>query len=104
MTFDGINSVEEAEKLRCLHVEINRTDLHLASDEVFSSDLLGFKVVGTNGRDFGRVTAIENYGAGEVIETPLVSFPNEDAFVVETNLTTRTITVRENMLDEEVVL
>ena len=104
VTFDGVGSAEDAEKLRLCLLEINRSELPLGEDEVLSGDLIGFRVVGTKGRDFGRVTAINNYGAGEVIETPHVSFPNEDSFVAETNLTTRTITVNEAMLDEEVVL
>jgi len=102
--FKGVDSVESAEALRGQLIQIPREMLPLDDDEVLADDLIGFEVVGQDGKKLGTVKNIESVGASEVFDCGSFMFPNEDAFVIETNMRTRRITIRKEMLDEEVVL
>lgn len=102
--FKGVNSVEAAETLRGKFIQIDRGLLPLADDEVIADDLIGFEVIGTNGKKLGTVRGIELIGAGEVFDCGHFMFPNEDAFVIETHMRKKHIIVDEKMLEEEVVL
>lgn len=103
----GIDSIEKAEPLRNQKVQVPTEDLHLAENEVLSSDLIGFEVV-HRGKKIGTVASVENYGAGDFFEIAVdgqgfVSLPNEDDFIAETNLTTHTLVLTERALDTELV-
>lgn len=103
----GVDTIEKAEKLRNQIVKVDATELHLAENEVLSSDLIGFEVV-HNGEKIGTVASIENYGAGDFFEIAVdgqgfVLLPNEDDFIAETNMTTRTLVLTPNALDAELV-
>lgn len=58
-----------AEGLRGTELSVPRDALApLAEGEYYHADLLGLPVVTTDGEAVGRVIAIDNYGAGDVIE------------------------------------
>lgn len=101
--FEGINSVEAAEQLRGLFVQIERIDLKLADDEILATDLIGFEVKSDNGLSYGIIKDIENYGGGDIVVTEQCSFPYEDDFVIETNMSDKSLIIRANMLLEEEV-
>lgn len=96
--FDGVTTREQAERLRGKPIEIDRAELTLADDEVFTSDLVGFTVTDTSGKKLGVVKSIENYGASDIVDCGTFMFPYEDAFVTETNMTDKKIVVRGEML------
>ena len=103
----GIHTIEKAEKLRNQIVMVDDCVLHLQDDEVLSSELIGFDVVHL-GKKVGTVVAVENYGAGDFFEIAItgkefVLIPNEDDFISETNLTTRTLVLTPNALESELV-
>lgn len=103
----GIDTIEKAEKLRNQIVMVDDSVLHLQDDEVLSSELIGFDVVHL-GKKVGTVVAVENYGAGDFFEIAItgkefVLIPNEDDFISETNLTTRTLVLTPNALESELV-
>lgn len=103
----GIDTIEKAETLRNQIVKVDASALNLAENEVLSSDLIGFEVV-HNGEKIGTVASIENYGAGDFFEIALdgqgfVSLPNEDDFIAETNMTTRTLVLTPHALESELV-
>ena len=103
----GVDTIEKAEKLRNQTIMVDTSVLHLAENEVLSSDLIGFEVV-HNGKKIGTVASIENYGAGDFFEIAVdgqgfVLLPNEDDFIAETNMTTRTLVLTPNALDAELV-
>ena len=103
----GIHTIEKAEKLRNQIVMVDDSVLHLQDDEVLSSELIGFDVVHL-GKKVGTVVAVENYGAGDFFEIAItgkefVLIPNEDDFISETNLTTRTLVLTPNALESELV-
>ena len=104
---DGIDTIEKADKLRGQNVYADRDKLSLGFDEILTSDLKGFKAIGDGkpkGRDLGTVTHIHEYGGNVTLETTLdATIPYDDPFIIETNFTTKTIVVRESLLEEEEV-
>ena len=66
---EGCDSREAAEALRGTLVEIDRDALPPLEDgEYYLDDLLGLSVVDETGTPVGRVVAVENYGASDVVE------------------------------------
>ena len=103
----GVDSIEKADKLRNQIVKVDDGALNLQPDEVLSSDLIGFEVVHL-GKKIGTVASVENYGAGDFFEIAVdgqgfVLLPNEDDFIAETNMTSRTLVLTPNALDSELV-
>lgn len=101
----GIDTIEKAEPFRNKEIQVRTENLHLADDEVLSTDLIGFAVV-HNGQNIGRINAVENYGAGDVFEIAVtgqgfIQIPNEDDFILETNMTQKTLTLTPNALQTE---
>ena len=58
-----------AEKLRGTLLTVPRSALPpLAEGEYYHADLIGLAAVSDNGEDLGRVIAVDNFGAGDVLE------------------------------------
>lgn len=58
-----------AEAMRGTELTVPRTSLPPLEDgEYYHTDLIGLDVVSTDGEGIGRVVAIDNFGAGDVIE------------------------------------
>ena len=67
--FDGVTSREAAEALRGLLIEIDRESLPpLKPGEYYHADLIGLACVDGGGHLVGTVAAIEDFGAGELLE------------------------------------
>jgi 16S rRNA processing protein RimM len=65
----GISTREAAEALRGTSLYITRDRLPaLPQDEFYHADLIGLAAFDTGGAALGRVTAIHNHGAGDIIE------------------------------------
>lgn len=68
-SFEGISDRSAAEALRGSLVEIERSALPpLAQGEYYHADLIGLSAVDRSGRNFGSVVAVENFGAGDLLE------------------------------------
>jgi 16S rRNA processing protein RimM len=66
---DGITDRSAAEALRGALVEIDRSSLpKLEEGEYYHADLIGLACVDFEGREIGTVVAVENYGAGDLLE------------------------------------
>jgi 16S rRNA processing protein RimM len=66
---DGINDRSAAEALRGSLVEIDRSALPPLEDgEYYHADLIGLPAEGSDGIRVGTVVAVENYGAGDLLE------------------------------------
>jgi len=98
---DGITTLDQAEQLRGKAIEIEKHQLAIADDEVLTSDLIGFDVIDSSGKPLGKLRAIENFGASDIFDCGTFSFPYEDAFVIETNMTSKKIVVRAERLSIE---
>lgn len=65
----GIDSKEEADALKGTELFADRARLpNLPADEFYHSDLIGLQVVDTGGAPLGRVRAVLNHGAGDILE------------------------------------
>ncbi|OJH43228.1 ribosome maturation factor RimM [Paracoccus sp. SM22M-07] len=65
----GIATREEAEALKGLTLWAPRAALpSLPDDEFYHADLIGLDVVDTGGQPLGRVRAIYDHGAGDILE------------------------------------
>lgn len=67
--FAEVANRNAAEAMRGTEITVPRADLPpLAEGEYYHADLLGLPVVSTDGAAIGQVVAIDNFGAGDVIE------------------------------------
>ncbi len=71
----GVADRDAAEKLTNIELYVSRDRLPPAEqDEFYHSDLIGLDAVNEHGEQIGTVHALQNFGAGDVIEiTPLGS-------------------------------
>jgi len=68
-TFKGVTTREEAERLNGIELYIPRDKLPATEDdEYYHTDLIGLAAVTTADEPLGRVVAIHNFGAGDIIE------------------------------------
>src|ERR1700675_577563 len=68
-TLKGIATREEAERLNGLEVYVAREKLPATNeDEYYHADLIGLAAVTPANEPLGRVIAIHNFGAGDIIE------------------------------------
>src|SRR5438270_5625119 len=69
---EGVNDRSAAEALRGSLVEIDRAALPpLEEGEYYHADLIGLPAEDAEGRAVGSVVAVENYGAGDLLEIEL---------------------------------
>ena len=69
VTFKGVSSRNEAERLNGVELYIPRDKLPATDeDEYYHADLIGLHAVTTANEPLGRVIAIHNFGAGDIIE------------------------------------
>jgi 16S rRNA processing protein RimM len=68
-TLKGIATREEAERLNGIELYIAREKLpETETDEYYHADLIGLAAVDAADQPIGRVIAIHNFGAGDIIE------------------------------------
>jgi 16S rRNA processing protein RimM len=66
---EGVEERSAAEALRGALIEIDRSALPpLDEGEYYHADLIGLPAVDREGRPVGVVAAVENYGAGDLLE------------------------------------
>jgi 16S rRNA processing protein RimM len=64
-----IESRDAADAMRGQHLYVERATLpDLADDEIYHADLLGLDAVLVDGSPLGRIAAIHDFGAGNVVE------------------------------------
>ena len=82
---EGVADRTAAEALRGLRLYARRERLPATGErEWYEADLVGLAVVGTDGRDWGKVVAFHDFGAGSVMEVSGgAMLPFTDAVVPE---------------------
>ncbi|MEZ5813244.1 MAG: ribosome maturation factor RimM [Alphaproteobacteria bacterium] len=95
---EGVSDRDAAETLRNTELFIARDKLPEIkdADTFYYEDLVGLKAVDEDGSEIGKITAIENFGAGELLEIRLTSgqevlVPFTGEYVPEV---TETVTIR----------
>lgn len=82
-TFAEVNDRSAAEALRGIVLTVPRSALPpLAEGEYYHHDLLGLPCVSTDGVAIGHVAAVENFGAGDILE---IEKPGGKRFMVPMN-------------------
>jgi 16S rRNA processing protein RimM len=68
-TLKGVTTRNEAERLNGIELYVAREKLPaVEDDEYYHADLIGLAAVTTEDEPLGRVVAIHNFGAGDIIE------------------------------------
>ena len=68
-TLKGVTTRNEAERLNGIELYVAREQLPATDDdEYYHADLIGLAAVATSGEPLGKVIAIHNFGAGDIIE------------------------------------
>ena len=66
---EGVADRDAAEAIRGLRLYVERERLPEAGErEWYEADLIGLPAVGTDGRDWGKVMAFHDFGAGRTME------------------------------------
>lgn len=99
--FEGINDRNAAEALNGVELYVDRDRLpddDLDDDEFFYADLEGLDVIDDEGRNWGVVTAIFDFGAGDILEIKAkgkrpVMIPFNEASVLDIDLTAGHMTI-----------
>jgi 16S rRNA processing protein RimM len=75
--FRGVDDRNAAEALNGTELFVDRTALPPpASDEYYHADLIGLNAVTDTGAPLGVITAIHNFGAGDILEIAPASGPS----------------------------
>ena len=73
----GIGDRTAAEQLRNIDLYVPRDRLpELAGEEYYHADLIGLRVEDRNGAALGTITAVHNFGAGDLLEIRPAGGPN----------------------------
>ena len=97
MKLEGIDTVEEAAKLRDQVVFIARDDIELEDGAMFIQDLLGLPVLTEDGAELGKLKEVISTGANDVFYVKGVHeymIPAVPEFVLERNIDDGFIRVR----------
>lgn len=94
LKLEGINTLTEAEKLQWEYLE-GRADeeFELEEDEYFTGDLVGLRVVTTDGRELGEIDEVHRYPAHDVFEVNGIMIPAVKQFVKSIDLDGELVTV-----------
>lgn len=95
-----VENRDAAERLRGVKLYVDRDALPAAEDGTFYfEDLVGLTTVDAAGTAFGTITAVHNFGAGDLLEVSIAGVatselvPFSDAFVPDVDIAARRATV-----------
>jgi 16S rRNA processing protein RimM len=94
LKLEGIDSVTQAEALQFEFLEgLAEESFELDEDEYYTDELIGLKVVTTDGRELGEVDEVHRYPAHDVIEVNGIMIPSVKQFIKNIDLDNQTMTV-----------
>jgi 16S rRNA processing protein RimM len=105
----GISDRNDAEKLRGTDLYVSRTALPPPEDddEYYHSDLIGLKAVSPDGETIGKIIAVHNFGAGDLLEIRFEGerqaqlIPFENAHIPRIDLNARKAVVLRPVYEEQ---
>ena len=101
----GITDRTEAEKLRGTELYIDKENLPDADeDEFYIADLIGLPCIDTDQKHIGKIIAVENFGASDLLEIKPDSgesfyLPFTDEAVLDISDTTVAVSIPEGLLE-----
>ena len=76
----GIDDRNGVEAMKGLALYVERSRLRPAAEnEFYRTDLIGLRVVDPDGRTLGTIVAVDNYGAGDILELRLERYTRDRA-------------------------
>lgn len=97
---DIIKTREDAEKAKGIELQIDQSALPVIEEDgtYYYHDLIGLKAIGEDGEEIGKVIAVDNYGAGDLLEIRKTTgekflLPFTDDYVPDVNLEQKTLTI-----------
>lgn len=105
LTIKGVIDRNQAESFRNKIVYVDRKDgPKLNIDEYLTQDMIGLNVIDENGKNYGKVISIEQYGAADVYivhgKYGAISFPFIKNLVINVDLNNKTLFVDSKTLEE----
>jgi 16S rRNA processing protein RimM len=95
LKLEGINKIEQADALKWMVLEVPASEKpELDDDEYMVDDLIGMKVVTTDGKELGAVEEVLTYPAHDILVVGTVMIPAVQEFVEMVDFDAETITVR----------
>lgn len=95
----GVDDRDEAEKLNNIELYVARALLPKTdAGEFYHADLIGLAAVSLGGEAIGKVIAVHNYGAGDILEIapehgPTLLLPFSNAVVPKVDIESGTLTI-----------
>ncbi|MFZ5733412.1 MAG: ribosome maturation factor RimM [Pseudomonadota bacterium] len=95
----GVTTRDEAARINGLELYIARDKLPpTGDDEYYHADLIGLRAVNSAGDELGKVVAMHNFGAGDIIEIatfkgPALMLPFSNAVVPVVDIKGGTVTI-----------
>ncbi len=78
--FRGVDDRDAAALLNGVALHVDRTALPAADeDEFYHADLIGLEAFAADGGSLGRVTGVQNFGAGDILE---IAPPNRPSILI----------------------
>ena len=106
LKLDGVSDIDAAEALRGAEIYYGRSEETLAEGTYYVSDLIGSAAV-TGGKIFGRVTAVDSYGAADVITIAgggiTVRVPHLKKLIISFDVESKTLTLDQKTFEETAV-
>jgi 16S rRNA processing protein RimM len=108
-TLHGVSDRDAAEKLRGTDLYVSRTELPPPEDddEYYHSDLIGLKAISPDGETIGKIIAVHNFGAGDLLEVRFegegqaLLIPFETAHVPRIDLDARQAVILRPVYEEQ---
>jgi 16S rRNA processing protein RimM len=104
----GVSDRTTAETLRGTKLYIERERLpEAAASEYYHADLIGLRAIAPDGTDLGEIVAVQNFGAGDLVElkpacgSSTEFIPFEDQWVPHVDLAAGTIVINRPPEDED---
>lgn len=107
---EGITDRDMAEALRGTELYVDRAALPEVDEEegYYQADLIGLRVMGVDGQLYGHVSAVQNFGAGDLLEiarpeggqTVLVPFTDDNVPEVDLEAGCLTLDPPDGLFDE----
>jgi 16S rRNA processing protein RimM len=97
--FRGVDDRNAAEALNGLELSVDRSALPPANaGEYYHADLIGLEAVDTDAKPLGRVVAVQNFGAGDILEIappegPSLLIPFTNATVPDIEISAGRLTI-----------
>ena len=104
--FEGVDDANAAEAYAGSTLYADRDKLDVGEGEFLDVDLVGCKVVGVDGKDYGKVGAVEHYPASDMLVVNNRMVPMVHAIVKEIDIAAKRIIVDPpaGLLDDESAL